>query len=174
LGKRQAKHVSPDKEAQARPSGMEGVRFSDCLCLRLRKGARQLTGIYDDFLSSVGIRITQFGLLAHLEERGSPLALAELAAELLLDPTTLNRNLKPLERQGLLKITANSRDRRVKEISLTPAGRQLLWRAAPLWKSANDAVSNALGIARAGQLASTIDQSLPRLTGLQDKESKLK
>jgi DNA-binding MarR family transcriptional regulator len=122
-----------------------GVAFNSCLCLRFRKGARQTTKIYDEFLAPSGLRITQFGLLAHLEESGRPLAVLELAAELNMDPTTLNRNLKPLERRNLLRIKERKKDRRVREIWPTAAGRRLLREAAPLWKAAHDHVFAALG-----------------------------
>jgi DNA-binding MarR family transcriptional regulator len=136
------------------------VPFSSCLCLRFRKGARQTTKIYDEFLAPSGVRITQFGLLAHLDESGGPLAIAELAAELNMDPTTLNRNLKPLERRELLRTKKNPRDRRAKEIQLTAAGRKLLYEAAPLWKAAHDHVFAALGRSEAQALSRMLDQSL--------------
>jgi DNA-binding MarR family transcriptional regulator len=140
-----------------------GVPFNSCLCLRFRKGARQTTKIYDEFLAPCGLRITQFGLLAHLEENGGPLAVAELAGELNMDPTTLNRNLKPLERRKLLRIRAKVKDRRAKEIWLTAAGRKLLQEAAPLWKAAHDHVFAALGQSEAQMLSQMLDRSLQRL-----------
>jgi DNA-binding MarR family transcriptional regulator len=139
------------------------VAFNSCLCLRFRKGARQTTKIYDEFLAPSGLRITQFGLLAHLEESGRPLAVVELAAELNMDPTTLNRNLKPLERRKLLRIKESKKDRRVKEIWPTPAGRKLLREAAPLWKAAHDHVFAALGQSEAQVLSGMLDRSLQRL-----------
>jgi DNA-binding MarR family transcriptional regulator len=140
-----------------------GIPFNSCLCLRFRKGARQTTKIYDEFLAPCGLRITQFGLLAHLEENGGPLAVAELAGELNMDPTTLNRNLKPLERRKLLRIKEKPKDRRAKEIWLTPTGRKLLEEAAPLWKAAHDHVFAALGQTEAQMLSQMLDQSLQRL-----------
>jgi DNA-binding MarR family transcriptional regulator len=140
-----------------------GVPFNSCLCLRFRKGARQTTKIYDEFLAPCGLRITQFGLLAHLEENGGPLAVAELAGELNMDPTTLNRNLKPLERRKLLRIRAKVKDRRAKEIWLTAAGRKLLQEAAPLWKAAHDHVFAALSQSEAQMLSQMLDRSLQRL-----------
>ena len=139
------------------------VAFNSCLCLRFRKGARQTTKIYDEFLAPCGLRITQFGLLAHLEENGGPLAVAELAGALNMDPTTLNRNLKPLERRKLLRIRARVKDRRAKEIWLTAAGRKLLQEAAPLWKAAHDHVFAALGQSEAQMLSQMLDRSLQRL-----------
>jgi DNA-binding MarR family transcriptional regulator len=137
--------------------------FSKCICLRLRKGARQTTQIYDEFLARADIRITQFGLLAHLEISRGPLSVSALASELVMDPTTLNRNLKPLEARGLIKSSVSKLDRRAKEITLTPAGRALLWRAAPLWKAAHERVRAMIGAADAQSLGAILDRSLSRL-----------
>jgi DNA-binding MarR family transcriptional regulator len=152
-------HRLPENEP-TRPREATGVAFNNCICLRFRKGARQTTKIYDEFLVPSGLRITQFGLLAHLEENGGPLTVAALAGELNMDPTTLNRNLKPLERRKLLTTRENARDRRVKEIRLTPAGRKLLHEAAPLWKAAHDHVFAALGQTEAHILSRMLDRSL--------------
>lgn len=137
--------------------------FARCICLRLRKGARQTTQIYDEFLAPSGIRITQFGLLAHLEISEIPLSVSALANELSMDPTTLNRNLKPLEKRKLVRMAANDRDRRSKVITLTPTGRALLWRAAPLWKAAHDHIHSLLGQADASILSEKLDVSLAQL-----------
>jgi DNA-binding MarR family transcriptional regulator len=137
--------------------------FANCICLRLRKGARQTTQIYDEFLAPAGIRITQFGLLAHLEISAGPLSISALADELNMDPTTLNRNLKPLEKRGLTLSKTSDHDRRAKEIVLTSAGRALLWRAAPLWRAAHEHVHKLLGLADARLLSGMLDRSLARL-----------
>jgi DNA-binding MarR family transcriptional regulator len=142
---------------------MAADEFATCICLRLRKGARQTTQIYDKFLAPAGIRITQFGLLAHLEISGGPLSVAALADELNMDPTTLNRNIKPLEKRKLVLSKVNDRDRRAKEILLTSTGRALLWRAAPLWKAAHKHVRKLLGQAEATLLSGVLDRSLKSL-----------
>jgi DNA-binding MarR family transcriptional regulator len=155
-------HLVHQNEKNEASEGMAS-QFNSCLCLRFRKGARQTTKIYDEFLAPSGLRITQFGLLAHLEENGGPLAVAELAGELNMDPTTLNRNLKPLERRKLLRIRASVKDRRAKEIWLTATGRKVLREAAPLWKAAHDQVFAALGQSEAQMLSQMLDRSLQRL-----------
>jgi DNA-binding MarR family transcriptional regulator len=145
------------------PKKLKADDFARCICLRLRIGARQTTQIYDDFLAPAELRITQFGLLAHLEIRKAPLSVAELAGELSMDPTTLNRNLKPLEKRGLVRSAVSAQDRRAKEIILTPAGREVLWRAAPLWKAAHDHVQEVLGATMSQSLSSVLDRSIARL-----------
>jgi DNA-binding MarR family transcriptional regulator len=152
-----------NNRASNEKASIDGVRFDSCLCLGFRKAARQTTKIYDEFLSEVGLRITQFGLLAHLEERGEPVTLTDLAVQLKMDPTTLNRNLKPLERQKLLSIKSSLQDRRVREIAMTAAGRRLFWKAAPLWKAAHEHLRQMLGLGEAARLAEVMSRSLRRM-----------
>jgi len=67
-----------------------------------------------------------------------------VASLLAMDRTTLTAALKPLERRGLLKITTDHDDRRARLLELTPQGRKLLARAAPVWKRAHAAVEDLL------------------------------
>ncbi len=68
----------------------------------------------------------------------------QLAEELVMDRTTLARNLKPLESQGLLTIEAGT-DRRRHLVRLTERGRQALARALPSWEQAQHQVVTRLG-----------------------------
>lgn len=68
-----------------------------------------------------------------------------LSEILALDPTTLSRNLRRLERDGLIRISPAPDDRRVKLVSLTPKGEQRIAEAFPLWTRAQQRVAEALG-----------------------------
>ena len=103
-----------------------------CVCATARMAARSLTRIYDRALEPAGIRTTQFSVLARLLEEG-PLPLTHLAGRLAMDRTTLARDLRPLERRGLVAISVGA-DRRVRMAELTPTGRRLVDEVRPLWK----------------------------------------
>ncbi|MGA9947175.1 MAG: MarR family winged helix-turn-helix transcriptional regulator, partial [Xanthobacteraceae bacterium] len=68
-----------------------------CNCLALRQAARHVTQIYDQVLAPSGLRATQYSILARLQRKG-PMTNNALAAELVMDRTTLGRNILPLER----------------------------------------------------------------------------
>jgi len=68
-----------------------------------------------------------------------------------MDRTTLTRNLKPLIRDGLLKV-ATGKDQRSREVSLTPRGLQTLEQAIPLWSEAQRKIRKSLGTDRLDQL----------------------
>jgi DNA-binding MarR family transcriptional regulator len=114
-----------------------------CTCGNLRRAARVITQLYDDMLRPSGLLVTQFKLLGALAAHGS-MALSPLAEQLALDPTTLARNLKPLERDGLVAIAVGA-DRRTRLVRLTERGQGALEKALPLWEEAQAWVINQMG-----------------------------
>lgn len=120
----------------------------DCTCFNLRKAARAVTQLYDEFLRPVNLRATQFSLLAVMAQAGT-LSISQLADVAVMDRTTLKRNLELLERDGLVRIRPGA-DARVREVSLTPAARKRLAAAIPLWERAQAHITGQLGPARAG------------------------
>ncbi len=104
-----------------------------CLCENLRMTARAVTAVYDDALRPVGLRVTQFSLLARASSMG-PVESWRLSEALGLDKTTLPRNLRPLERRRLITIEPGE-DRRTRLVRVTPAGEKLLKEAAAYWRS---------------------------------------
>ncbi|MCJ2095973.1 MarR family winged helix-turn-helix transcriptional regulator [Methylobacterium sp. J-072] len=105
-----------------------------CTCVALRRATRALTASYDAALRPAGLRVTQFSILRRLERLG-PIPVTRLAAEAVLERTTMGRNLDPLERRGLVKIEAG-RDARERIVSLTDAGREAVAAATPYWQAA--------------------------------------
>lgn len=106
-----------------------------CVCLGVRKAARQVARRYDDAFRPLGITSGQFSILGALL-RDEAVPLGALADVLGMDRTTLNRNLKPLEDDKLITTTASTEDRRVRALLLTAKGRALLDRAIPIWRTA--------------------------------------
>ncbi len=79
-----------------------------CNCLALRQAARQVTQFYDQFLAPSGLRSTQYSILARLQRKG-PMTINALAGELVMDRTTLGRNILPLQRDGLIAASPENR-----------------------------------------------------------------
>lgn len=117
-----------------------------CDCFNLRKASRAITQFYDHALESAGIRATQFSLLVSMAAV-SIHTLTEMADILVMDRTTLTRNLKPLEKLGLIAVIT-SRDRRSKSYVLTDRGHQVLMQALPLWQAAQNKMVAGLGVER--------------------------
>jgi DNA-binding MarR family transcriptional regulator len=121
-----------------------------CTCFNLRKATRAVTQLYDDMLRRTGLRATQFSLLAVVLELGT-VSINRLADEAVMDRTTVTRNLRLLGREGLIRIQAGA-DGRVREVSLTAAGRARLTAALPLWAEAQRYMITTLGTTRFDRL----------------------
>ena len=117
-----------------------------CACFNLRKAARAVTQLYDEVLAPSGLRGTQFSVLAVISAAG-PATMTDLADTLVMDRTTLTRNLKPLLDRGLVE-RGEGEDRRQRPIAITPAGRDALGQALPLWEKAQARIAGGLGAAR--------------------------
>ena len=70
--------------------------------------------------------------------------MADVASLLAMDRTTLTAALKPLERRGLLTVTTDPVDRRIRLIALTPQGMRLLARAVPIWQRTHQKIEGLL------------------------------
>ena len=122
-----------------------------CNCLALRQATRHVTQYYDQFLAPTGLRTTQFSILAKLGNRG-PLTINALAAEMVMDRTTLGRNIQPLEREGLVAVMTGRTDRRSKELQLTELGVERLSAAREAWAEAQSQFESFFGNDRASDL----------------------
>ncbi len=126
-------------------------KAEDCNCLAVRQAARHVTQFYDQFLAPIGLRMTQFSVLSRIKKRG-PMTINALAAELVMDRTTLGRNVLPLEREKLIAILPGKTDRRSKELHLTELGRERYEAGAKRWAAAQRQFDVAFGDRRASEL----------------------
>ena len=133
------------------------VNPAGCNCLALRQAARHVTQLYDQFLAPSRLRTTQYSILARLQRRG-PMTINALAAELVMDRTTLGRNILPLERDGLIAVGSGKSDRRSKELRLTGAGAARFRSALKGWQEAQLRFEATFGAGRAETLRALLQQ----------------
>ncbi len=114
-----------------------------CTCANLRMAARVVTQAYDRALAPAGVKLTQFTLMSTLDRLGDA-PLTVLSEKLVMDRTTLTRNLKPLIDRGLIE-TAAIDDKRVRQLSLSKEGLKVLRKARPRWERAQAATVRGLG-----------------------------
>jgi len=129
--------------------------LAECSCLAIRQAARHVTQFYDHCLAPTGLRTTQYSILVRLKRHG-PSTINTLAAELVMDRTTLGRNILPLERDGLIAVVKGHADRRQKELHLTDTGAARLRTARPRWTLAQSRFEAAFGPARTAELRSLL------------------
>ena len=130
--------------------------------MRLRKASRRLSQIYDHSLESAGMTVTQYGLLGHLAKFDG-IGIGALAEQLIMDPTTLTRNLRPLERQGFVCDETDRHDKRSRCLHLTASGRAAFESAKPAWVRAQRHIEQALGGAETSALNAALDRVLEKL-----------
>jgi DNA-binding MarR family transcriptional regulator len=113
-----------------------------CKCSALRRASRAVTQHYEANFRGTGLRATQFTLLATLAQTG-PQPLTALAKMLGLERTSLTRNLRPLEKNGFIRVQADD-DRRVRRVSITKKGEKAALAALAAWKRAQATVHGVL------------------------------
>ena len=127
-----------------------------CLCLHAQRAARALARRFDEAFRPLGLTNGQFSMMMALN-RPEPPTMGALAAFLAMDRTTLTAALKPLQRRGLVAVRPGSRDRRSRVMTLTPAGRELLAKAVPVWGKTHREVERLLPAGGAEILCAGLD-----------------
>lgn len=115
-----------------------------CYCAQLRAVGRRVSSLYDDALTPLGINIAQFSLLRKIQ-RCQPVSLTELARLAELDRSTVGRNVRVLERMGLVTTARGEDDQREAVITLAVRGIEMLDVATPLWDACQRAIERRLG-----------------------------
>jgi len=117
---------------------------SECLAVRVRRLNRVVTNLYDEALRPFRLKVSQLNILvaAAMQDPARP---ADLCRLLDLDPSTLSRNVKILQRHGWIEYLEDQGDARAQPFRVTPAGRELIDRAHPAWSFAQQQAEQALG-----------------------------
>ena len=115
----------------------------NCACSNVRKTARVLTQEYDRSITPSGLKTTQFSTLAVIRSLG-PIMITDLAKAMEIERTSLTRNLKLIERDGLIK-SRSGEDARSRIVEITGAGQEKLDEAQALWKIVQSRIVEKFG-----------------------------
>lgn len=121
------------------------VIAATCAGFNLRRASRAVTQHFDHALAPVGLRSTQFTMLSAMA-LGGEVTITQMSRALVVDRTTLTRNLKLLRAAGLIDSAPQPAGRQIR-FKLTVAGRDALARAIPHWRAAQDGIEQAFGAA---------------------------
>ena len=116
----------------------------DCACHKVRMAARAVTRAYDEALRPARLRASQLAVLVAINNNDGAISIVALAKIMGMDRSTLTRNLRPLEMEGLVTIGLEGW-RRSRALEITEQGRWRLREALPLWRRAQDALRHSLG-----------------------------
>jgi DNA-binding MarR family transcriptional regulator len=128
-----------------------------CACSNFRKASRAITQLFDQILQPSGLRSTQFIILLEIAVARST-TVPQLARQLVMDPSTVTRNLKPLAKRRLVKISG--REWRSHTFTLSPRGLRVLEGGVPLWERAQIGFVNQLGQKRWRSLLSNLSAAV--------------
>lgn len=116
------------------PQSPDISKTTVCACANLRKVARSLTQFYDGIMRPASLPVARFAILAHLARLGKQ-KISDLSKVMVMDRTTLTRNLRPLIKLHFVKISSG-KDQRARIIVLTEKGRRALEKSYPYWQIA--------------------------------------
>ena len=114
-----------------------------CVGFNTRRATRLITQYYDKALAPSGLRSTQYSLLNALSMLGET-SMQDISTIMAMDRTTLTRNLSPLVKKGLVKVSVGS-DRRSRPITVTAKGKSTLEKALPYWQEAQSHILEVVG-----------------------------
>jgi DNA-binding MarR family transcriptional regulator len=135
---------------------LSGEIAATCAGFNLRRASRAVSQHFDHALAPAGLRMTQFTLLNALALGGSA-TINEISHALVIDRTTLTRNLRLLREAGLVAAQSGQTGRE-QRLSLTDEGQTILARAIPLWRAAQDSLVDHFDQARWPGLVADLDR----------------
>src|SRR5215470_12945897 len=149
-------HTSMSVPRQPRKSLRADARavIEACAGWNARLAARRITQFLDREMagSGLGIGVAQLGLLAQIAAAADD-TLGALAERTGLDQSTLSRNLRTLEGEGLIEIAVVESDLRRRAVWLTELGARRLEAAIPVWRKAHAKLARRLSPSLARRLA---------------------
>ncbi|MFG3433787.1 MarR family winged helix-turn-helix transcriptional regulator [Lysinibacillus fusiformis] len=126
-----------------------------CVCVNLRKKTRVVTQLYDKLLQPTGLKVTQYSMLAHIDLQQA-VSISRLGEILLLDQTTVTRNINLLKQYGYVELKRDPQDARTKNIMLTEKGLEKLHEAAPIWQTIQDQIIDDIGVEKYADFYDTL------------------
>jgi DNA-binding MarR family transcriptional regulator len=129
--------------------------MTECYSTTIRAATRKITGLYDAALEPAGITIAQLALLRRLSDE-TALSVEDLARSAELERSTATRNVRVLEKQGMVTIGKSEMDRRAVSILLTARGVDARRQSEPLWEEAQRQFEKQMGVEAAVTLRSLL------------------
>lgn len=120
----------------------------------------------DKLLAAQGASLARTKMLVHIGRNG-PVRSTDLAEAFGFAPRTITEAVDGMERDGLVERVADAGDRRVKHISLTELGKEVLCSSEPVRKRFGERLFDALDQQETHQLALLLNKLNGRLAELE-------
>jgi DNA-binding MarR family transcriptional regulator len=118
-------------------------------------------------MKASGLRPTQFTMLSAIMGHGE-ITINDLSEFLVMDQTTVTRNVNVLKKAGYIKVLPGN-DKRTRLVSLTPEGSAARNTAYPLWLAVQEQLWSSLGHDKAAQLLALVDDLIALDEPLEDE-----
>lgn len=128
-----------------------------CACANLRKAARSVTQAYEKKMEPTGLKVTQYYMLVNIA-RHDKISISNLGDIMLLDQSTVTRNVNVLKNSGYVDIARDISDSRTKSVSITDIGLAKLEEATPIWLQIQGKIEKEIGQEKYQDLLETLKQ----------------
>ena len=119
------------------------INPSTCVNARLRRLHRMINSAYQQKINPFGLRGSMLSILFIIGKKQG-VNQKSIADLLVLDPSTMSRDLKKLEKKGWIQ-ASKGMDARITEWKLTKEGYLLLEEVSPVWEELHRKVTSILG-----------------------------
>lgn len=123
------------------------INPAGCVNAKLRRLHRLINSVYQQKINPFGLRGSMLSILFIIgknNKQNKPVNQKTLAEILVLDASTMSRDLKKLVNKGWVKISRGE-DSRNSELALTKEGFMLLEEVSPVWEALHHKVEALLG-----------------------------
>jgi DNA-binding MarR family transcriptional regulator len=134
----------------------EEVR-SACLGMRVSRLHRVVARVYEHALQTAGLSLPQMEILTVLIGATGPVRPTALAARLMLERSTVSRNLALMQNRGWVTVAEISPAGRVMSVTVTGTGVAAYTNASSAWHGAQATAAQMLGPAAASMLDQWLD-----------------
>ena len=163
MSKKSIDRIVPVVHIHTMKKQLDMASVENCACFNVRRVSRVITQFFDVEVRRHGIRPTQTPILRALQAKNG-WSMAELSEWLGMERTTLLRNLRPLQRDGLVRAKGGGQGGHV-ALEITDKGRAALAKTLPAWRSAQDKVVAILGKERWSAIISDLQDVAAKLKG---------
>ncbi len=119
--------------------------FSRSLPMALLRARDAVMSNFRPMLREHGLTEQQWRVLRALEASSIPLRLGEIGQQTYLSMPSLSRLLKTLETRGLVRRAVHADDLRAAQVTLSPKGRRLIARIAPISEAHYEQITATIG-----------------------------
>lgn len=131
--------------------------LKNCVCRNLRMTTRITTQHFDKVFQTVGLTAPQFSMLAEITANEN-IAVSELAEKMLMDQTTVTRNIEILRKKGYVNVRTDDNDSRKRCISISDIGEEKLNEAIPVWNNVQSLIEKEIGAEKFKEFLTTLGQ----------------